>query len=76
MKEDKKIVAVFAIMPVIADYLEDIDVSNNFKVTRDNLVAQIRKVDKKLFDSADIETVEQQINIQRAFRQWVNQNFN
>ena len=76
MKEDKEMVAVFAIMPVIADYLEDIDVSNNFKVTRDNLVAQIRKVDKKLFDSADIETVEQQINIQRAFRQWVHQNFN
>ena len=77
MKEEvKEIVAVFAIMPVIADYLEDLTVANNFKVKRDNLVTQIRKVDKLMFDSADLETIEQQINIQRAFRQWVKENFN
>lgn len=74
--QDKTIVAVFSLLPVMADYLEDIEVTNNFKVKRNNLVEQIRKLDRLMFDNSDIETIEQQINIQRAFRQWVNENFN
>jgi hypothetical protein len=36
---------------------------------------EIRKTDRLIIDSADADAQNQQIDIQRAFRQWVKENF-
>ena len=36
-----------------------------------NLIAHIRRLDNKIMTGADLDVVEQQIDVQRAFRQWL-----
>jgi hypothetical protein len=75
MKEETKLLAVVGVLPVIADFLEDLVETGRFKrdakVHVGNLIAHIRRLDTKIMTGADVDVVEQQIDVQRAFRQWL-----
>jgi hypothetical protein len=75
MKEETKLLAVVGVLPVIADFLEDLVETGRFKrdakVHVGNLIAHIRRLDTKIMTGADSDVVEQQIDVQRAFRQWL-----
>ena len=75
MNNDLKLISSIAILPVLADFLEDLNEDKAFrtdmKIATQNLIAQIRKMDERVMKNASPETSEQQINIQIAFRQWL-----
>jgi hypothetical protein len=75
MNNDLKLISSIAILPVLADFLEDLNEDKAFrtdmKIATQNLIAQIRKMDERIMRDASPETSEQQINIQIAFRQWL-----
>lgn len=75
MKNDLKLISSIAILPVLADFLEDLNEDKAFrtemKMATQNLISQIRKLDERVMKNASPETSEQQINIQLAFRQWL-----
>lgn len=75
MKSKVKLLASVGVLPVLADFLEDLQDEKSFhrdvKHHVNNLISQIRKLDNYLIGNADLEAIEQQINIQRAFRNWI-----
>ena len=75
MTNDIKLIAATSILPVLADFLEDLNEDKAFrtdmKMATLNLIGQIRKLDERIMKNASNETSEQQINIQIAFRQWL-----
>ena len=75
----EKLIVLTAILPVLGDYIEDLNDANIFKKNvkrRANMfLDEIRKTDRLIIDSADADAQNQQIDIQRAFRQWVKENF-
>jgi head-tail adaptor len=76
MNQELKLLAAIGIMPVLADFLEDLNEDKAFrtemKMATQNLIGQIRKLDERIMKNASAETSEQQVNIQIAFRQWLN----
>jgi len=74
-EEGLKLTLITAISPVIADFIDDLLDEDLFrhhvKYKFKNLSAQIKKVDEVLMDGASIEECEQQLLLQRYFRQWV-----
>jgi hypothetical protein len=75
MNNDLKLISSIAILPVLADFLEDLNEDKAFrtemKIATQNLIGQIRKIDERVMKNASQETSEQQVNIQIAFRQWL-----
>lgn len=75
MTNDIKLIAATSILPVLADFLEDLNEDKAFrtemKMATLNLIGQIRKLDERIMKNASNETSEQQVNIQLAFRQWL-----
>ena len=75
MNQEIKLLAAIGLLPVLADFLEDLNEDKAFrtdmKIATQNLIAQIRKMDERVMRDASPETSEQQINIQIAFRQWL-----
>jgi len=75
MNNDLKLISAIAILPVLADFLEDLNEDKAFrtemKIATQNLIGQIRKIDERVMKNASAETSEQQVNIQLAFRQWL-----
>ena len=75
MTQEIKLLASIGILPVLADFLEDLNEDKAFrtdmKIATQNLIAQIRKMDERVMRNASPETSEQQVNIQIAFRQWL-----
>lgn len=75
MTQEIKLLASIGILPVLADFLEDLNEDKAFrtdmKIATQNLIAQIRKMDERVMKNASAETSEQQVNIQIAFRQWL-----
>ncbi len=75
MNQELKLLAAIGIMPVLADFLEDLNEDKAFrtemKMATQNLINQIRKLDERVMKNASPETSEQQVNIQIAFRQWL-----
>lgn len=75
MNNDLKLISAIAILPVLADFLEDLNEDKAFrtemKIATQNLIGQIRKIDERVMKNASSETSEQQVNIQIAFRQWL-----
>jgi hypothetical protein len=75
MTNDIKLIAATSILPVLADFLEDLNEDKAFrtdmKIAMLNLIGQIRKLDERIMKNASNETSEQQVNIQIAFRQWL-----
>jgi len=71
MKTETKLLGAIGIMPVLADFLEDQEFNQQMKMVSNNLIASIRRFDNYFMRDADIELIDQQIQIQIAFRQWL-----
>lgn len=76
MNNEIKLLASVGILPVLADFLEDLNedkaFKTNVKIKAQNLINQIRTFDELIMNSATQDAGEQQVNIQLAFRQWLN----
>jgi hypothetical protein len=71
MKQETKLLGAIGIMPVLADFLEDQEFNQQMKMVANDLIASIRRFDNYFMRDADIELIDEQINIQLAFRQWL-----
>jgi hypothetical protein len=74
MTTEQKIL-ITQVLPVLGDYLEDIPMQRTAKMKRNLVVNSIRSYDSHMIDTADIESMEQQIKIQQLFRQWCEETF-
>jgi hypothetical protein len=70
MTNEQKLLAS-QLLPVLADFLEDVPMQQLAKMKRNRLVTEIRSFDAFLMVGADIEAMDQQIELQQAFRQWL-----
>ena len=74
MKNNGKLLAAVALAPVVADFLEDAELRFEAKKRANRIIAEIRSFDEWILKGADMTMIEQQIDIQRAFRQWMENN--
>jgi hypothetical protein len=75
MTNEQKLLAVVAILPVMADLMEDVKIYNQSKKYGNLFINEIRKVDNTIIKDAELEAQSQQVNIQRAFIQWLKTEF-
>ena len=77
---EKKLLVLCGVLPVLADFIEDLNLeyvfSKNIKRKANMLMDEIRQNDERILKHTDIQTQSQQVDIQIAFRQWINKNFN
>jgi hypothetical protein len=71
LKLETKLLGAVGIMPVLADFLEDQDFNQQMKMVANDLIASIRRFDNYFMRDADIELIDQQIQIQLLFREWL-----
>jgi len=71
LKLETKLLGAVGIMPVLADFLEDQEFNQQMKMVANDLIASIRRFDNYFMRDADIELIDQQIQIQLLFRQWL-----
>jgi len=83
MRNEKKMVALAAVLPVLADFIEDLNDQYVFKQDlkrKANILAdEIRKVDYKVlqvYGEKRDEIYEQQVQLQLLFRQWIDETIN
>jgi hypothetical protein len=83
MIKEKKLVALSAVLPVLADFIEDLNDQFVFKQDlkrKANILAdEIRKVDYKVlqvYGEKREEIYEQQVQLQLLFRQWIEETIN
>lgn len=72
---NEKLIAVVAILPVIADLMEDIKLFQLSKKYGNLFIDEVRKVDNTIIRDAELDAQSQQVNIQRAFMQWLQNEF-
>jgi hypothetical protein len=75
MNQEQKLLAVVGILPVLADLLEDIELFRNSKKYANLFLNEVRHVDNRIIKDAQLEAQSQQVNIQRAFIQWLKTEF-
>lgn len=78
MKKEKKLVALTAFLPVLADFIEDLNDQYVFKRSlkrKANILAEeIQRVDRDILriDGENAEKIfDEQIQLQILFRQWI-----
>ena len=78
MTREHKLVALSAVLPVLADFIDDLNEQYVFKQDlkrKANILAdEIRKVDYKVlqvYGEKRDEIYEQQVQLQLLFRQWI-----
>lgn len=83
MIKEKKLVALSAVLPVLADFIEDLNDQYVFKQDlkrKANILSdEIRKVDYKVlqvYGEKRDEIYEQQVQLQLLFRQWIDETIN
>ena len=67
-QEQKRIISI-SLLPVFADMLEDVPMRQLAKSERNKLIAAIRAFDAFFMNGADANEAEEQVNIQRWFRE-------
>jgi hypothetical protein len=72
---NEKLIAVVAILPVMADLMEDIKLFQLSKKYGNLFIEEVRKTDNTIIRDAELDAQSQQINIQRAFVQWLQNEF-
>ena len=72
---NEKLIAVVAILPVMADLMEDIKLFQLSKKYGNLFIDEIRKTDNTIIQDAELEAQSQQVNIPRAFVQWLQNEF-
>jgi hypothetical protein len=75
MTQEQKLLAVVGLLPVLADLLEDIELFRNSKKYANLFLNEVRHVDNRIIKDAELEAQSQQVNIQRAFLQWLKTEF-
>ena len=75
MTNEQKLLAVVALLPVMADLMEDVKIYNQSKKYGNLFINEVRKVDNTIIKDAELEAQSQQVNIQRAFIQWLKTEF-
>jgi hypothetical protein len=75
MTQEQKILAVVGILPAIADLIEDVKLFRNSKKYANLFLNEVRRVDDIIIADAELEAQSQQVNIQRAFIQWLKTEF-
>ena len=77
MKPSTKLLAIVGILPVIGDFIEDMNdekiFTRSIKQKANMLLDEIRRSDQRLIGDAGEEVWNQQMDIQMAFRQWLKQ---
>ena len=78
MTREQKLVALCAFLPVLADFIEDLNDQSIFKQDlkrkANMLLQEIQRTDRAVLriDEENAEQVyNEQIDLQRAFRQWI-----
>jgi hypothetical protein len=81
MKREKKLIALAAFLPVLADFIEDLNDQSVFRQGLKNkanmLADEIQKTDRLVLriDEQHAEQVwKEQVDLQRAFRVWIDEN--
>jgi hypothetical protein len=79
MTKEHKLLALCGVLPVLGDFIEDLNDQGVFKrVIKQKatmLLQEIQKVDATILAGGNMDIFQQQIEIQQSFRQWVEQNF-
>jgi hypothetical protein len=75
MTQEQKLLAVVGILPAIADLIEDIELYQMSKKRANMFVDEVRRVDNIITKDANLDARSQQVNIQRAFIQWLKTEF-
>jgi hypothetical protein len=75
MTQEQKLLAVVSLLPVMADLIEDVKIYHQSKRYANLFINEVRKVDNIIIHNAELEAQSQQVNIQRAFRQWLETEF-
>lgn len=79
MTKEQKLLALCGVLPVLGDFIEDLNDQGVFKrVIKQKatmLLQEIQKVDATIIAGGNMDIFQQQIEIQQSFRQWVEQNF-
>jgi hypothetical protein len=75
MTQQQKLIAIVALLPVIADLMEDIPLYRMCKRHGNAFIDEVRKVDDVIIKDAELDAQSQQVNIQIAFRQWLETEF-
>ena len=83
MIKEKKLVALSAVLPVLADFIDDLNDQYVFKQDlkrKANILAdEIRKVDNRVlqvYGENRKEIYQQQVELQLLFRQWIDETIN
>jgi hypothetical protein len=83
MIKEKKLVALSAVLPVLADFIEDLNDQYVFKQDlkrKANILAdEIRKVDNRVlqvYGENREEIYQQQVELQLLFRTWIEETIN
>ena len=79
MTREQKLLALCGVLPVLGDFIEDLNDQGVFKrVIKQKatmLLQEIQRVDAAILAGGNMDIFQQQIEIQQSFRQWVEQNF-
>jgi hypothetical protein len=79
MTKEQKLLALCGVLPVIGDFIEDLNDQGVFKRVikqkANMLLQEIQRVDATILEGGNMDIFQQQIEIQQSFRQWVEQNF-
>ncbi len=75
MTKEQKLVALCALLPVVGDWIEDLNDQRIFtklvKQRANMLLTEIRRIDNDVLSTGEQEIFNQQVNLQRAFIQFV-----
>lgn len=75
MRDTTKLLALTGILPVLADFIEDLNENKIFtktlKMKANHLYDEIRKVDSLISNHTDKETHNEHVNIGIEFRRWL-----
>jgi hypothetical protein len=75
MTQEQKLLAVVGLLPALADLIEDVKLYQLSKKYANMFIDEVRKTDTTVIADAELEAQSQQVNIQRAFLQWLKTEF-
>ena len=75
-KQEIELVSAVGILPVLADFLEDLHFQREMKMKVNQLISQIRSFDNFIMRTAPAEVVEEQHNVALWFRNEINKFIN
>lgn len=71
LTNNTKLLTAISILPVLADFLEDMPFNRETKYRANLLINNIRSLDRYLIDTCPAEGMVEQVDLQLLFRQWV-----